>query len=56
MCAMKDCSQEAVSTVRNVYMNKYSSLMDNSTMDIGVNYDGSWHSRGYTSQHGVEPS
>ena len=51
--AMKDCFQAAVSTIRNLYMKKDSSLTDNSTIDIGVSYDGSWHRRGHTSHHGV---
>ena len=34
-------------------MKKDSSLMDNSTIDIGVSYDGSWHRRAHTSHHGV---
>ena len=51
--AIKDCFQAAVSTIWNLYMKKDSSLMENSTIDIGVSYDGSWHRRGHTSHHGV---
>ena len=42
---MKDCFQAAVSTIQNLYMKKDYLLMDNSTVDIGVSYDGSWHCR-----------
>ena len=51
--ATKDCFQAAVSTIRNSYMKKDSSQTDNSTIDLGVSYDGSWHRRGHTIHHGV---
>ena len=50
---MKDCYVSAVKKIRQFFMDKDGSLTNDSIIDIGVSYDGSWHRRGYSSHYGV---
>ena len=51
--AMKDSFQIAIQKVRTHCMKENPSVSDDSVIDIGVSYDGSWHRRGHSSHYGV---
>lgn len=45
--------QEARRRVREVYQENDCSMTQDSVIDIGASYDGTWHKRGHTSNYGV---
>lgn len=49
----EDNMEKARARVRQVYKETDCTISDDSVIDIGVSFDGSWHKRGHTSNYGV---